>query len=95
MKNENNENNDGQRTVYVQAPAPQTAQQQVVVEAGYTFGKFCLHMFILFAVVPVVLLGGCVTCGVASIGASGISQGYEEAAAEAEAAEAAEGEVAE
>jgi len=39
-----------------QAPLP---QQQVIVQSGYTFGKFCLH-FVLFVGLSIVLIiGGC------------------------------------
>ena len=34
-------------------------QQQVVVDPGYTFGKFCLHACMFVGVCIVLLLGGC------------------------------------
>ncbi len=41
---------------YVQQVPP---QQQVVVQPGYTFGKFCLHVLMFVGLSFVLVLGGC------------------------------------
>ncbi len=41
---------------YVQQVPP---QQQVIVQPGYTFGKFCLHVLMFVGLSIVLVLGGC------------------------------------
>ena len=45
-----------QQPQYVQQVPP---QQQVIVQPGYTFGKFCLHVLMFIGLSIVLVLGGC------------------------------------